>query len=96
MAIGKEKEEKRELSSSSQCLSFFRFEWKKPGYEYNHKDAPILLVLGSERWRELLPEHPQSAPKGSQAEEKMNELLVWSHKEAQKFAEETKPFHLYV
>lgn len=72
-----------------------RFEWKKPGYEYNYKDSPILLILGSERWRELLPEHPQSAPKGTAAEAKMNELLLWSHHEAQKFAEEMKAFHIY-
>lgn len=69
----------------------------KPGYEYNFTQLPIMLILGSARWHELLPETitPQSAGALEKSEQKLEELLQWAHAEAQAFAEKSKTVHLY-
>jgi hypothetical protein len=73
-------------------------QWRSPsvGYEYNFTDPPVLLILGSERWRELLPLSAAGAiPSHQPTAEKMDELLQWSHKEAMAWAAEHKDVHLY-
>ena len=57
-----------------------------------------MLILGSARWHELLPEKiaPQGEGALDRAERKLEELLVWADGEAQAFAEKSRAVHLYM
>lgn len=70
------------------------FMWKAPGYEYNYKDNPILLILGQEKWLTYFERLRQTGwSKATLCT--MNEYLGHASLDAQKFAEATVSSHLY-
>eukprot|EP01100_Stratorugosa_tubuloviscum_P010472 TRINITY_DN44_c3_g1_i1.p1 TRINITY_DN44_c3_g1~~TRINITY_DN44_c3_g1_i1.p1 ORF type:complete len:469 (-),score=178.99 TRINITY_DN44_c3_g1_i1:5-1366(-) len=82
-----------------------QFKWNEPGYEYNYKDNPMLLVLGSEKWFNFFQKVQMNALKlEEQNEQLMNdideiqelyELIQWSYNSAIQFAEQSIFAHLY-
>jgi uncharacterized protein YbbC (DUF1343 family) len=66
------------------------FKWANPGYEYNHKDLPINLILGTEKWFKLFENVDD---KNSIDELKMN--ILNSNKDAQLFIKNIEPLLIY-
>lgn len=70
------------------------FKWKDPGYEYNYKDNPILLILGQEKWLTYF-ESLRLNGWNAEALQTLNDYLSVASLDAQKFAEATIGCHLY-
>jgi uncharacterized protein YbbC (DUF1343 family) len=70
------------------------FLWKEPGYEYNFKDPPYLLVLGDEKWRAPF-KLAVEAGLTKESEECMSEAMKWAAADAQRFSDEASSIFLY-
>lgn len=71
-----------------------QFAWEKPGYEYNFRDPPILLILGHDRWTALF-ERARTHGWSTETQAALDESLAWADGEAQAFARETEAFAIY-
>lgn len=71
------------------------FKWREPGYEYNYKDNPILLILGDEFWLNHFESVRGKGLNDSTEVARLSEILGKCDVDAQKFAEATAFTHLY-
>lgn len=66
------------------------FKWTPPGYEYNYKDLPIHLILGSDKWYNYF----ESIKEKSSLDELKSKIFD-SNKEAQIFIKNMEPLLIY-
>ena len=70
------------------------FRWKEPGYEYNFKDPPILLILGHENWMTVF-ERIRAQGLTSQTRAELDAALRLADEQAQTFARSSEFAHIY-
>ncbi|RDB36311.1 MAG: DUF1343 domain-containing protein [Spirobacillus cienkowskii] len=79
------------LSFLYYCITNHRndFKWTSPGYEYNYKDLPINLILGTDSWTHFF----ESSSEGSF--KTLKSMLFNSQEEAQKFIKSVEDLLIY-
>jgi uncharacterized protein YbbC (DUF1343 family) len=66
------------------------FKWANPGYEYNYKDLPINLILGTDMWFEYF-ENVNT----NNSLKTLEKTIKKSNKDAQSFIETMEPMLIY-